>query len=476
MLERALAVIETVEPVDQAARFDVAAAAAEGHYALAETDAVAVGSAVDAARRLRSGARMLRIAMARYNRGTGVTDPEGIELFDEALQLLDPDGDTAARLRHRITRRASLDPGRPGVHRRRRRGERVARRHRVERAQGRRRGSPVARFGHRWVFPAPPTGSACATRPWLSMPEAEDPWWAQLASGLDFAAVLHLLRGHSLMALGRRAEFETNLAQVTELGETTGNLSVLGAARARVVLLALLDGRFEDVPTSANRMLEAGARGQQPPRTSGSWGMVAIEEGRAAELLPMMEAALAISPDLPRSTPPPDASASTAVTTVARPRSSTTSSSGWTGLGPRLELAARARRTAELVAGLEATEHADVLADELGPYAGELVVVGAGILCVGAFDRYRGMVLGLLGRHDEAVAALTAALALEESIESPPFTARTRYWLARALLQRDDPGDRARVAVELDRSIQTAERLGMPALAAAGRAFAEPGG
>ena len=28
--------------------------------------------------------------MARYNRGTGVTDPEGIELFDEALQLLDP--------------------------------------------------------------------------------------------------------------------------------------------------------------------------------------------------------------------------------------------------------------------------------------------------------------------------------------------------------------------------------------------------
>ena len=82
------------------------------------------------------------------------------------------------------------------------------------------------------------------------------------------------------------------------------------------------------------------------------------------------------------------------------------------------------------------------------------------------------MLLGLLGRHDEAVAALTAALALEESVESPPFTARTRYWLARALLQRDDRGDRERAADELDRSIETAERLGMAAIARAAQTLA----
>ena len=66
------------------------------------------------------------------------------------------------------------------------------------------------------------------------------------------------------------------------------------------------------------------------------------------------------------------------------------------------------------------------------------------MFCAGAADRYRGMLLGLLGRHDEAVAALAAALALEESVGSPTFTARTRYWLARALLRRDGPGDRER--------------------------------
>jgi hypothetical protein len=86
------------------------------------------------------------------------------------------------------------------------------------------------------------------------------------------------------------------------------------------------------------------------------------------------------------------------------------------------------------------------------------------------------MLLGLLDRHDEAVLALTTGLALEESIASPPLTARTRYWLARALLERDSAGDRERAAIELDRTIQTADRLGMAALARAGRELAEPGG
>ena len=153
---------------------------------------------------------------------------------------------------------------------------------------------------------------------------------------------------------------------------------------------------------------------------------------------------------------------------------------GWTGWARDWTWPSTLAQTAEIVAGLEATEHAELIADELGPYAGELVVVGAGILCLGAFDRYRGMLLGLLGRHDEAVAALTAALALEESIESPPLTARTRYWLARALLQaRRALATASARPIELDRSIETAERLGMTGLALAGRELAnahdEPG-
>ncbi len=148
---------------------------------------------------------------------------------------------------------------------------------------------------------------------------------------------------------------------------------------------------------------------------------------------------------------------------------------GWTGWARNLNWPLTLAETAEIAAGLGATEHAERIADELEPYAGELVVTGIGILCLGAFDRYRGMLLDLLdllGRHDEAVAALTAALALEESIESPTLTARTRYWLARALMQRDERGDRERAADELGRSIRTADRLGMAGLARASRELA----
>jgi hypothetical protein len=114
--------------------------------------------------------------------------------------------------------------------------------------------------------------------------------------------------------------------------------------------------------------------------------------------------------------------------------------------------------------------HAQMLADELAPYAGELAVWGS--FCWGAFDRYRGMMLDLLGRNDESVDALTVALALEESIEAPPLAARTRYWLALALLHRDGPGDRERATAELHRSIETTERLGMAGLARAARELA----
>ena len=474
VLERALTVIETVEPVDQAARFDVAAAAAERHYALTRADALAVGSAVDAARRLRSGARLLRIAMARFNRGTGVTDPEGIELYDEALGLLDPAAMPlrAFAIASRAGRRAiQADPGFTDD---------------VEAANElladiESSAPHVAAAVRLWLVVATLGLPGAAHRLRLCDealafdPGAEDPWWAQLASGIDIAAALHLARGHALLALGRRAEFETNLAHVMELGEITGNLSVLGTARARMVLLALLDGRFEDVPASANRMLEAAPDEEDRRAFFGFLGMVALEEGRARQVLPMMEAALAISPDLPalhatsgrfRLDAGDHAGAAEILDHLIH---------GWSGWARDWSWPLTLAQTAEIVAGVEATVHAQVLADELAPSAGELVVVGAGILCLGAFDRYRGMVLGLLGRGDEAVAALTAALALEESVESPPFTARTRYWLARALLQRGDRGDRERAAAELVRSIETAERLGMQGLALAGRELAGGG-
>ena len=129
----------------------------------------------------------------------------------------------------------------------------------------------------------------------------------------------------------------------------------------------------------------------------------------------------------------------------------------WTGLARDWLWSVTLAETAEIVAGLGATEHAGLLVDELEPYAGELVVGGAGMFCAGAADRYRGMLLACSVATTRPSPRSTAALALEESVGSPTFTARTRYWLARALLRRDGPGDRERAGREIDRSMETAD-------------------
>ena len=199
---------------------------------------------------------------------------------------------------------------------------------------------------------------------------------------------------------------------------------------------------------------------------------LAVEQGRFDEVLEPLEAALTSSPYMPLTH-----------AMVGRARLETGDVPGaiealdhlvgsWTGLARDWVWPVTLAETAEIVAGLASPAHAGLIVEELEPYAGELVVGATGTVCAGAADRYRGMLLGLLGRHDEAIATLVTALALEESVRSPTFTARTRYWLAHALLGRDGPDDRERATGELDRSIETAERLGMSALVSAGRDLA----
>ena len=108
--------------------------------------------------------------------------------------------------------------------------------------------------------------------------------------------------------------------------------------------------------------------------------MVAIEQGRAAVLLPMMEASLAISPDLPAV----HATSGRFRLEAGEHRGAAEVLdhliSGWKGWARDWSWPLALAETAEIVAGLEATEHAGMLADELAPYAGELAVVGAGDL------------------------------------------------------------------------------------------------
>jgi tetratricopeptide (TPR) repeat protein len=76
------------------------------------------------------------------------------------------------------------------------------------------------------------------------------------------------------------------------------------------------------------------------------------------------------------------------------------------------------------------------------------------------------MLATCLDRFDEAERHYQAALEMEDRIASPPLLARTRYWYARMLLERQAPGDRERAVELLVLALETADALGMRALAA----------
>jgi hypothetical protein len=233
-----------------------------------------------------------------------------------------------------------------------------------------------------------------------------------------------------------------------------------------------MDGRFDEVADHANRFV---AIIPTDPNFRLSFaaqmGQVGLECGRAADLLPMIQAAQAITPDLPAmrasmggfllATGEPEQALAAIVPVIEH----------WTECTREWTWTLTMARTAEVIAETAAVQYARVVADELSLFTGQLCLTGTAVLCVGALDRYRGMLLTLLGEHDEAVAAIEAGLELEQSIKAPPLVARSRYWLARALLPRGRAGDAERAGDELTASIATSDELGMVQLADEGRAL-----
>jgi tetratricopeptide (TPR) repeat protein len=122
------------------------------------------------------------------------------------------------------------------------------------------------------------------------------------------------------------------------------------------------------------------------------------------------------------------------------------------------------RFAAELTAHLRDRDAAAQLHPALAEYDGQLLVAYTGTTCEGAAARGLGQVETVLGRFDEAAAHFEAALTLEGGARAPALVARTRYWYAWMLAQREARGDAARVEELLAAVVAEAEPLGMRAL------------
>jgi FXSXX-COOH protein len=126
---------------------------------------------------------------------------------------------------------------------------------------------------------------------------------------------------------------------------------------------------------------------------------------------------------------------------------------------------------AEVTASVGTPAHALAFHDALSPFAGQLLAVVLGLACLGAADRYLGMLSTLLGRWDEAAAHFERALLIEERARGHALLPRTRYWQARLFRARGQADDARTATRILATVIADTSRLGMLGLRAQAEAL-----
>ncbi len=111
-------------------------------------------------------------------------------------------------------------------------------------------------------------------------------------------------------------------------------------------------------------------------------------------------------------------------------------------------------------------ELAALVRPELELHAGTNVVVGHGVACYGAVDRYLGMLAATLGDWEVAEMRFDTAMELNRRMGAATWVAHTGYEHARMLLARGHAEDASRAAAMLTEAAELAERIGMLALLA----------
>ncbi len=107
---------------------------------------------------------------------------------------------------------------------------------------------------------------------------------------------------------------------------------------------------------------------------------------------------------------------------------------------------------------------ASLLYDLLLPYESRVAVAGGAVICLGPVAMYLGALALTTGKLDESIRHLEASEKLAQSMQSTPFVARTRLYLARSLLARDAGEDRQRSLEVLSRCLASAREMGMSRL------------
>jgi tetratricopeptide (TPR) repeat protein len=273
-------------------------------------------------------------------------------------------------------------------------------------------------------------------------------------------------RAPTLLVVGDVAGFDADAARLADLADRLRSWSFLALTAEWRALRAFMDGRFDDAEPLVGEVLVHGSRSVDYVNVYAAQQFFLYwDRGRVTELLPLVQQAVDDNP--------------TVVTFKAalalihakrgdpdsvRPHWEALAANDFAGVPPGVTWTGSAFILTELCALVGDADRARVLYDRIVPYAGKTLTIAFGIYCAGAADRFLGMLALTAGRVALAVDHCEAALALEQRLGSPPLIARSKFWLARSLLARDDPGDQDRARMLLTEAADAAAKLGMAAL------------
>ena len=458
-LERGLAVLEANDPRNLEARCDLLLALARtraqalDHPALRETSL----QAAELARAMGSGDRLARAAYWYNARAiAGTVNPVGIALCEEALSAFDDDVPTLrALVLATLARERAFG------------GEGIAleplSREALELARS--TGDPevicvalVARYYTVW-------GSERVTEQ-LEVANELRTSTAVTPSGLLASTDAHRLRAVPLLMLGDVGGFRSETEELASLGEQLRSPFCRGMALQWRANLAFLEGRFADAEPLVNEALAVG-EGDENFKNAWAGQMFFLhgETGRLDAVAPLVEATVEQNPGLHAFR------AALAFTYAslgrldeARRQFDILALDDFAGVSRNILWPNSLALMSEVCSVLEDPGRAETLLELFRPYSGLFVVYAGGSHSSGAVDRYLGMLESVLCRFTDAEVHFDSALALEDRAGAPPLLARTRYWYARMLLARDEPGDGERRSGLLAASFNTAEALGMAGL------------
>jgi DNA-binding CsgD family transcriptional regulator/tetratricopeptide (TPR) repeat protein len=279
-------------------------------------------------------------------------------------------------------------------------------------------------------------------------------------------------RVSALMALGEIGPARQELTVALELAQHTRQPFNLHVSEHYRSALALLEGQLAEAETAAERSREWGQLlvGRD---ASGVYGIqmfgVRREQGRLAELAPVIRVLAA--GDRGGAAWRPGLAAMLAELAMEEQVRGELDRVRAEGLQPLREGLWLASLTylADAASAIVHQEVASLVYPLLAPLAGTNVMIGHGVACYGAADRYLGMLAATLGDTDSAAGHFEAALRLNRQMGARTWLAHTAYEYGRMLFGQGDKGHGEQLLAE---AALLAEAVGMPTLLARARMLA----